>query len=429
MSHIEYSLAKSRFDFNIEHCCQAVKNSLFDRLIECGNDTNSHFAMKDSKRAYILSDEGLSATNKSLKSILVNMNLENAYRDSLEELGYDLEDIYQLDDKKRGHDAKSCANAPSSSSSSTRKLADLAESLVDSLATLELPAWGYGLRFKFGSLRQLKKGKPIHYDNSTLSASFRTQKTSTKTMFGMRAPTRDFAKNPLEIQRFDFAIMVRIGGQVIKEEIEQNGLKILKSKWVGGMIVKAMAYDSQNAGYNTFNTVSVRLWSALPIFGSDGKFHNEIANQLRYVRAISGTEHRFQDIIQIRKNCEKITCVPYPKDSSQPKKIQELVIQQQHFFMAATLKDILRRFLKKNAPHWDRLPDKVQLYLLDVQHAVGILELLRLLIDDHGLSFQQAFMITQRCFALQSQGTIEELSMNWNADLFRKTLPRHMELL
>lgn len=103
---------------------------------------------------------------------------------------------------------------------------------------------------------------------------------------------------------------------MIKEEIEQNGLKILKSKWVGGMIVKAMAYDSQNAGYNTFNTVSVRLWSALPIFGSDGKFHNEIANQLRYVRAISGTEHRFQDIIQIRKNCEKITCVPYPKDSS-----------------------------------------------------------------------------------------------------------------
>lgn len=120
--------------------------------------------------------------------------------------------------------------------------------------------------------------------------------------------------------------MVRLGGQVVKEEIEQNGLEILKSKWIGGMIVKAMASDSQNAGYNTFNTVSVRLWSALPIFGGDSKYHNEIANQLRNVRTTSKSKHRFKDIIQIRKNCEKITCVPYPKDSSQPLKIQELVI-------------------------------------------------------------------------------------------------------
>lgn len=85
----------------------------------------------------------------------------------------------------------------------------------------------------------------------------------------MTSKNKDFAKNPLEIQRFDFAIMVRIGGKVIKEEVETNGLKILKSKWTGGLIVKAMAYDSQNAGYNTFNTVSVRLWSALPMFGID----------------------------------------------------------------------------------------------------------------------------------------------------------------
>ena len=77
LSKIEYTLAKSRFDFNINHCCIAVKLSLFDRLIECGNDSNSHFTAKDCKRAYILSDQGLSSTNKSLKSILINLNLEN----------------------------------------------------------------------------------------------------------------------------------------------------------------------------------------------------------------------------------------------------------------------------------------------------------------------------------------------------------------
>ena len=94
----------------------------------------------------------------------------------------------------------------------------------------------------------------------------------------MRVKNKNFARNPLEIQRFDFSITVRLGGHVMKEEIEFNGLRVLRSKWVGGTIVKAMAYDSQNAGYNTFNTVSVRLWSANPIFGIDSKWHHEIAN-------------------------------------------------------------------------------------------------------------------------------------------------------
>lgn len=97
VNHIEHTFAKSRFDFNISHCVLAVKASLFDRLIECANDSNTQFRVQDCKRAYILTDQGLSSTNKSLKSILVNMNLENAYREALEELGYDLDEIYQLD--------------------------------------------------------------------------------------------------------------------------------------------------------------------------------------------------------------------------------------------------------------------------------------------------------------------------------------------
>jgi len=255
------------------------------------------------------------------------MNLENAYRESLEELGYDLDDIYQLDDQNRGQNVKSCAtNTQNSSLCYNKNLSDNAESLVDSLATLELPAWGYGLRFKFGNMKQLKKGKPIQYDAPKMDSDAENKKAPSKNPFGMRSQNKDFSKNPLEIQRFDFAIMVQFGGEVVKEEVDLNGLKILRSQWTGGRIVKAMAYDSQNAGYNTFNTVSVRLWSALPIFGSDSKYHNEIANQLKNIRSTSRSKHRFKDIIQIRKDCEKITCVPYPKDSQQSLKIQELVI-------------------------------------------------------------------------------------------------------
>ena len=90
----------------------------------------------------------------------------------------------------------------------------------------------------------------------------------------------------------------------------------------------------------------------------------------------------------MRKECQIITCVPFPKDGSQPDRIQELVLKQQFFFVSATLKDIIRRFLKKNQGNWERLPEKVQLYLLDVHHSIGILELLRILIDDHFLTFQ-----------------------------------------
>jgi glycogen phosphorylase len=92
---------------------------------------------------------------------------------------------------------------------------------------------------------------------------------------------------------------------------------------------------------------------------------------------------QYKNIIETRKDCEKITCAPYPKDPGQSLRIQELVLKQQYFFVSATLKDILRRFTKRNGDNWERLPEKVSLFLLDVQHSVGILEMLRILIDEY----------------------------------------------
>lgn len=114
---------------------------------------------------------------------------------------------------------------------------------------------------------------------------------------------------------------------------------------------------------------------------------------------ISEYDH-YRNIIEIRKECEKITCAPFQKDPSQPAKIQELVLKQQFFFVSATLSDIIRRFCKKNQTHWEKLPDKVQIYLLDIHHSIGILEMMRVLIDMYYLTFQQAFLITQQCFSL-----------------------------
>ena len=101
----------------------------------------------------------------------------------------------------------------------------------------------------------------------------------------------------------------------------------MRSQWVDTKQVRAMAYDSQNAGYNTFNTVSVRLWSALPIFGNDyRKNTTDIINQLS--QAQGHHQDQYKNIIEARKECEKITCAPYPKDPNQSIRIQELVIRQ-----------------------------------------------------------------------------------------------------
>mmetsp|Transcript_10057 Transcript_10057/g.16946 ORF Transcript_10057/g.16946 Transcript_10057/m.16946 type:complete len:303 (-) Transcript_10057:1359-2267(-) len=124
-----------------------------------------------------------------------------------------------------------------------------------------------------------------------------------------------------------------------------------------------------------------------------------------------------------------ITCAPFPKDGVQSPKIQEMVIRQQYFFVSATLKDILRRFLRKNRGDWENLPQKMSIFLLDVHHSIAILELMHILIDEHHLTFQQALFLAQKCFSFQSQGTVEELSMRWSVDLFSSILPRHMELV
>ena len=133
--------------------------------------------------------------------------------------------------------------------------------------------------------------------------------------------------------------------------------------------------------------------------------------------------------MQIRKECEKITCVPFPKDPNQSARTQEFLIKQQYFFVSATIKDILRRFMKKNGHKWERLPKKMTFFLLDVNHAIGILEMIRILIDIYQLTFHQAFNLTRESFNVQTQGTLEELSMCWSTEILKRVLPRHMEIV
>lgn len=139
----------------------------------------------------------MSSTNKSLKMILINMNLEAAYRESLLELGYDLDELYKLDEESRNQTVKNVNNKNLDNYNPYNyNIQDMAESLIDSLATLELPAWGYGMRYKFGNIKLYKKSLKNDYQPKKLQDE------------EDRCKKKDFSKNPLEIQRFDFAIRV-----------------------------------------------------------------------------------------------------------------------------------------------------------------------------------------------------------------------------
>lgn len=119
-----------------------------------------------------------------------------------------------------------------------------------------------------------------------------------------------------------------MGGVVRKYEEVSNGLKITRSKWEQTSSIKAMAYDSLNAGYNTFNTVSTRLWKSLPMFGKDIKQIEQDTVNLLMKGANQGNEHdAYKNIMDIRKECERITCSPFPKNPEQSLGIQELVIK------------------------------------------------------------------------------------------------------
>ena len=254
------------------------------------------------------------------------MNLENAYKEAVEELGYDLNDIYKVDNENTTHQVKNANNNTLDNQNPyNTNLYDMAESLIDSLATLELPAWGYGLRYKFGNLRQYHKSlkQQAYHPSGDINLKSK-QSHQHNTHHSEASHKKDFSKNPLEIQRFDFSIKIQLEGRVEQENVVTNGLSVSKNKWVDTKMVKAQAWDSQVAGYNTFNTVSVRLWSALPIFANEmNQNSNDIIDLLDQRRKqannnanISTEYDHYRNIIEIRKECEKITCAPYPKDPS-----------------------------------------------------------------------------------------------------------------
>lgn len=367
VNHIEYTLARTRFNFDKTACYKAAALSVRDRLIEAWNDTQQHMQAMNTKRVYYLSLEFL--MGRSLKNALVNIDMENEYGRAIDELGYKLEELYDEErDPGLGNGG----------------LGRLAACFLDSLATLDYPAWGYGIRYNYGIFKQqIINGAQVEVPDYWLVNG-----------------------NPWEIERNDVTYPIRFYGNVRKEVVDGKE----RSIWNEGELVYAVAYDNPIPGFNTFNTINLRLWRSEP------------ANQFDFASFNHGDYFK---ALEARQRAEYISSVLYPNDSTQGGK--ELRLKQQYFFVSASIQDILRRFKKINTD-WKQLPEKVAIQLNDTHPALGILELLRILLDIEKLEMDFAWSLVYQVFAYTNHTVMQEALEKWSVDLLGTLLPRHLEL-
>ena len=265
-------------------------------------------------------------------------------------------------------------------------LGRLAACFLDSLATLDYPAWGYGLRYTYGMFHQkIRDGEQIEFPDYWL-----------------------YHGNPWEVERLDVVQPVRFYGNVTEKK-DRYG-KVTYS-WEGGEEVLAVAYDVPIPGYKTFNTLNIRLWSAAP----SKEFDLDKFNQGDFYKSV-----------EARQKAEAITHVLYPNDNTD--KGKELRLKQQYFFVCATIADMIRRF-KRKYTNFEEFPDKVAIQLNDTHPSLAIAELFRVLIDTEGYSFVQAWGIVERTFSYTNHTVLPEALEKWSISLMENLLPRHMKII
>lgn len=371
VDHFEYSCAGNKYSFDRSRLFQAVAFSLRDRMIEYWNDTQELFYDKQVKRANYLSIEWL--MGRTLTNALVSTGLVGPYAEALRMFGENLEDIAD-----REHDAALGSGG----------LGRLAACFLDSLATLDMPAWGYGIRYLYGQFKQFI----VH---------------------GQQVETPDFwldegSGNPWEIPRLDVSFKVGFGGNAHFETDEHGKLHAI---WTPANYVDAVAYDTLIPGFGTKNVLTLRLWSAKPICTCD-------------LEAVKNNDPWLQ--LQQKKLDADITSVLYPKADSDEGK--ELRLKQEYFFTCASLQDILRRYRKSHKP-MKELSDLAAIQLNDTHPAIAIPELMRLLMDQEGMEWDDAWAVCKKTFSFTNHTVLPEALETWSVPLLQKLLPRHLQII
>ena len=365
-----YSVAQDQHtarDFDIY---QALARAVRDRLMERWFRTQNAYYHRDAKRVYYLSLEFL--MGRSLLNNILNLGAEDAYTRAMEEVGVRLEDIAEQEwDAGLGNGG----------------LGRLAACILDAAATLELPFYGYGIRYEYGIFQQkILDGSQVEFPDGWLR-------------YG----------NPWEIRRPDVIFPVRFYGRTQGWTDDKGQYHV---DWLDTRDVWAMAFDTPIAGFRNGTVNTLRLWAAR----SSREFDLGRFNAGEYVQAV-----------QDKTSSENISKVLYPPDDQSAGK--ELRLKQQYFFVSATLQDVVRRFKKRPRWSWEEFPDEVAIQLNDTHPSLAIPELMRVLIDQEGLGWDFAWELTQKVCAYTNHTVLPEALEVWPAELMRRLLPRHFEII
>lgn len=367
--HVTYTLARDRASATDRDVYFSTAWTIRDRLAEKWAATQARYHRQDAKRVYYLSLEFL--MGRALGNALLNLGLEDATAEALEELGYQLEDM---------EDAEPDAGLGNGG------LGRLAACYLDSMATLGLPGYGYGIRYEHGIFRQdLVDGRQVERPDNWLHDV-----------------------NPWEIARPDRTYRVKLYGRV---QAHADAQQRIHYDWVDTSDILAMAYDVPVPGFDNATVNTLRLWAAK----ATEEFDLEDFIRGNYIAAV-----------QAKTDSETISKVLYPPDDTGQGK--ELRLKQQYFFVSATLQDIIVRYLSERRTFAD-FTDKVQVQLNDTHPAVAIPELMRLLMDDHGLEWDESFDIARKTFAYTNHTVLPEALETWGTELFGRMLPRHLEII
>lgn len=348
---------------------KAVSSVVNDLLIERLIATQSEHQKQDAKRVYYLSLEFL--MGRLLDNNLISAGIHDKVIVALERLGVEYEEL-RADEYDMG-----LGNGG---------LGRLAACFLDSMATLDLPAIGYGIRYEFGLFRQeFVNGYQIEHPDSWLR-------------FG----------NIWELIRPEYAQTIPMYGEVHSVFDDQGHYK---PRWINTRSVVGVPYDIPIAGYGTGTVNFLRLWQARASEDLDLSAFNEGG---------------YVDALQQKNMSEVISKVLYPNDKTENGK--ELRLVQQYFFVACSLRDILRRFQREHKD-WEVFKEKVAIQLNDTHPAVAVPELMRILHDEEDLSWEKAWEICTSVFAYTNHTLLPEALERWSVPLFKRVLPRHLQIV
>lgn len=364
-----YVQGKGEYFATLHDYYMAVAHSVRDRILQRRIQTAKTHSEKGVKTVYYLSAEFL--MGRYTGNCLINLGLYEKIKTVLKESGLELDDLLEQE------------REPGLGNGG---LGRLAACYLDSLATLEIPAVGYGIRYEFGIFEQvIRNGWQIENPDKWL-------------LFG----------NAWELPLPEYRVEVKFGGHT---EVYNDRSGRFQVRWVPQQKVSGVPYDTPVPGYGVDTVNILRLWKA----EATDEFDLQAFNAGDYIGAVGS-----------QMFSENISKVLYPNDDTMQGK--ELRLQQQYFFVSCSLQDILRRH-HRIFNTLDNLSEKAAIQLNDTHPSVGIAELMRLLIDEHQMPWDKAWSITEHAFAYTNHTLLPEALERWPVELFGRLLPRHLEII